>query len=84
MNSLTNLQASFNPLDAFVLILYFIILFVMLIIGIYGLAHYKKAKFYGEKTEINLRHPLKTMILNYGMVLFIIFCICEMAYQIIG
>ena len=84
MNSLTNLQASFNPLDAFVLILYFIILFVMLIIGIYGLAHYKKAKFNGEKTEINLRNPLKTMILNYGMVLFIIFCICEMAYQIIG
>ena len=56
----------------------------MLIIGIYGLAHYKKAKFNGEKREINLRNPLKTMILNYGMVLFIIFCICEMAYQIIG
>lgn len=84
VSSLTNLQTYFNPLDAFVLILYIIILFVFLLIGIYGLFQYKKAKFNGEKTEIALKNPLKTMILNYGMVLFIIFCVCEMAYQIIG
>ncbi len=84
VQSANSIQASFNPTDAFILILYIIFLFVVLLMGLYGLTQYKKARFNGEKTEIALKNPLKTMILNYGMVLFIIFCICEMAYQIIG
>ena len=82
-NSAMNLEASFNPLDAFIVILYFIVLAVILLIGLYGLTKYKKARFNGEKTEISLKTPLKTMFLNYGMVLFILFCIGEMIYQII-
>ena len=84
VNSFMALQTSFNPLDAFILIVYLIILFVILLIGVYELIHYKKAKFNGEKTAINLKNPLKTMLLNYGMVLFILFCIFEMVYQIVG
>ncbi len=80
----TNIQTSFNPIDAFIIILYGIFLIVVLIMGAYGLSRYKKAKFNGEKTEIALKNPLKTMMLNYGMALFIAFSIFEMVYQIIG
>ena len=79
-----NLQTNFNPTDAFIVTAYFILILIILAIGFYGLTKYKKARFDGEKTEINLKAPLKTMFLNYGMALFIIFCICEMIYQIIG
>ncbi len=80
----TNIQTSFNPIDAFIIILYGIFLIVVLIMGAYGLSRYKKAKFNSEKTEIALKNPLKTMMLNYGMALFIAFSIFEMVYQIIG
>lgn len=83
-NAAMNLQSGFNPHDAFIIIIYFIILVIFIILGIYGLTQFKKARFNGEKTEIGLKSPFKTMLLNYGMILFMIFCIGEMVYQIIG
>lgn len=82
--SIMNIQTSLNPTDAFIIAAYVIVILIILTIGFYGLTQYKKAMFNGEKTEISLKAPLKTMLLNYGMILFILFCICEMVYQIIG
>lgn len=82
-SSATNIQTNFNTFDASVLIIYFMILVLCISIGIIGLTNIKKAKFKGRKTEINLKSPLKTMLLNYGMILFMGFFILEMIRQIL-
>lgn len=80
-SSATKLQSGFNMLDASIIIVYFLIICIFIIIGVLGLSNYKNAKFNGTKTEINLKSPLKTMFLNYGMILFIGFFIFEIIRQ---
>lgn len=75
---------SIDPVSVIIIGVYAIIFVVSMFIGSYSLANYKKSKFNGAKTKINLKHPLKTMLLNYGMILFILFCICEIIIQIMG
>lgn len=82
-NSAINLQTNFNLTDASVIIIYFLVLIVFIAIGVNGLSKYKKAKFNGSKTEISLKTPLKTMFLNYGMILFMGFFILEIIHQIL-
>ncbi len=82
-DSIMNFQLNLNPVDGIIILSYAIILFSFLIIGVYGLTQIKKAKFNGLKTQIDLKNPFKTVYLNYGMMLFIIFFACEMIYQII-
>lgn len=83
-NSAMNLQANFNPIDGAIILTYFMILLIFLFIGIYGLTRFKEARFNGSKTQIGLKNPFKTLFLNYGMILFIIFFLFQMIFQIIG
>ena len=64
-NSANNLMSGFNSLDFAILIIYTLILLLFLIIGIYGLTKLEKARFNGQKTEIALENPFKTMFINY-------------------
>ena len=66
-NSVNNLMSGFNSLDFAILIIYILILLLFLIIGIYGLTKLEKARFNGQKTEIALENPFKTMFINYGI-----------------
>jgi membrane protease YdiL (CAAX protease family) len=83
-NSVSNIQINPNPVDAVIIIGYVAIILISLIIGLYGLTKIKKAKFNGAKTQISLKNPFKTVYLNIGMILFILFFIGEMVYQILG
>ena len=83
-NSVTNIQINPNPIDAVIIIGYVAIILSFLIIGLYGLTKIKKARFNGSKTQISLKNPFKTVYLNIGMILFILFFIGEMVYQILG
>ena len=68
-------------MDLGLLIIYFLIIFLSLLIGVWSLFNYKQAKFNGEKTEINLKYPLNTVFVNYGMIIFIGFFIILMVKQ---
>lgn len=83
-NSAASLQSSFNLFDFGILLIYVLIIFSSLIIGIYGFSKFKKARFNGKKTEIALKNPIKTMFLNYGMVCFMAFFAFEIIYQVLG
>ncbi|WP_458453741.1 CPBP family intramembrane glutamic endopeptidase [Methanobrevibacter sp.] len=83
-NSISNLQNAMNTADLTIIIIYMSVLLIFLFIGFLSLLQYKKAKFNGEKTEINLKHPYRTMFLNYGMVFFIGFYVFEMIRQVLG
>lgn len=82
-NAVNNMLTSYTLVDVGIIVIYMIILFTCLVIGIFGLLNYKKARFNGKKTEIGLENPFKTMFLNYGMVCFTIFFIMEMAFQVL-
>jgi len=69
--------------DLAVVLIYTAVILLCILIGLISLTSYKKSKFNGLKTEISLTHPLKTMLLNYGMILFMVFCVLEIVYQII-
>ena len=82
-NAVNNIQINFTPLDGGIILGYILILVISLIMGIYGLTKIKKARFNGEKTEISLKSPFKTVFLNYGMIIFILFYIFEIVYQVL-
>ena len=82
-NSAMNLQSGFNPIDEAIILIYFIVIFIFIVLGFYGLSKFKKAKLNGEKTEIELKNPIRTALLNYGMIIFMLFFIGEMIYQVI-
>lgn len=83
-NSISNLQNAMNTADLTIIIIYMSVLLIFLFIGFLNLLQYKKAKFNGEKTEINLKHPYRTMFVNYGMVFFIGFYVFEIIRQVLG
>ena len=83
-NSVTNIQITPNPVDAVIILGYIVIILSFLLIGLYGLTRIKKARFNGSKTKINLKNPFKTVYLNLGMILFILFFIGDMVYQVLG
>lgn len=83
-NSVANIQTSLNPIDALVILGYLAIILTFILIGLYGLTKIKKARFNGSKTQISLKNPFRTVYLNYGMILFILFFIGEMIYQVLG
>ena len=62
--------SAFNPIDITVVAVYMIILFSALIIGLYAIMNnYNKI----DLNEIYLEKPAKTVFLNVGMILFILF-----------
>lgn len=70
-------------MDLSIVLIYAIIMISAFLIGLISLIHYKKAKFNGQKTKIVLTQPFRTMILNYGMIFFMIFFILEIIYQLL-
>ena len=84
-NSISSLSTgTINPIALIFVISYFTMLIISLFIGISSIWDYKKAKFNGEKTEINLKNPLKTVFLNTGMICFVLFFIIKMILQAIS
>lgn len=71
-------------LDLAIIAIYVLIIALSFITGIYGLSKFKTAKIDNIKAKITLTHPFKTVILNYGMILFIGFCILEIIYQMLS
>lgn len=71
------------PMDLAIVALYLSIILVAFLIGLYSLWKYRNVKLDHIKTKITLTQPFRTIILNYGMILFIGFCIFEIIYQVI-
>ena len=81
--SLNNIINGSNaPTDAIVILFYMGFMLISIVIGTYYLCKYKRGKFNGSKTQIELKNPLKTVILNPGMLCFIVFFIFIMIRQI--
>ena len=76
-------QGSFTAFDLVGVAIYLIIVLGSLFIGIYSLTTYNTARFNGRKTKIALKNPIKTILLNPGMILFMLFYIFEILYQIL-
>lgn len=73
-------QGSFTSFDIGFILLYILILLLVMIIGLYGLTQYKKAKLTKIKTKIELANPMKTTFLNYGMACYIGFTVLLIIY----
>lgn len=80
--AMINMESGIMLGDVLIIILYLLILLVSFVVGLYKLFNYKKSKFNGEKTEIQLEKPYQTMFLNAGMILFIAFYIYEIISQL--
>ena len=77
-NAVINLENSINSLDIGIILIYLIFVGLMFAIGLYGIYTFRGKIF--KKIEV----PLKTVFLNSGMILFMVFFIFEMIKQIIG
>ena len=75
---------SYGAIDLAVVGIYSLIFILTILFGLIGLSMFKKAKFNGSKTQIPLKHPLKTSLLNPGMICFIIFYIVVIIFNIIS
>lgn len=77
------LSNAFSPFDLTIVVIYLAIIIFALIFGAIGLFWYKKGMFNGSKTQIALKEPLKTMLLNPGMILFMLFFVFEIVYLLL-
>lgn len=75
---------SYGAIDLAVVAIYTLIVILTILFGLIGLSMFKKAKFNGSKTQIPLKHPLKTSLLNPGMICFIIFYSVVIIFNIIS
>lgn len=75
-------QGIFTAFNMSVVLLYMTFLIVALIIGLISIYKFRKVKLDEYKPKIELRQPLKTAFLNYGMLLFVGLCIVKIVYQI--
>ena len=73
-----------QPLDIVIVVLYIMIIFASFLIGIIKLSGFKNVRIAELPGKIILREPVKTIILNQGMILFIGFSIALMIRQIIA
>ena len=81
VNALT--ANTYGTIDLLIIILYFLIIVSALFAGILSLLMFRKSKFNGSKTQIALKHPLRTSLLNPGMICFILFYILIIVYTLI-
>jgi membrane protease YdiL (CAAX protease family) len=77
-------QGAFSSIDLAIVIVYLAILLTVFIVGLVSLLSYNKSRFNGLKTKIALKNPIKTMLLNPGMICFIGFFIFEIIFQMVG
>ena len=80
--SVAALQTGASLIDSIIVLSYAAFMLLFIILGVYGLSKFKKAKFNGSKTEINLKYPFNTMFVNYGMLFFIAYFIIHITMQI--
>ena len=78
----TFISNTYTSIDIVIVLIYVLIILSALLVGVIGLSRFKKAKFNGCKTQICLKNPIKTIILNPGMILLIIFFIAEIIYML--
>lgn len=78
------IAGTYAPLDMAIILAYLIFLIAAMVIGIISIYKFKKSKLDETKTEIPLKNPLKTVILNPGMIFFMLFFAFQMACQIIA
>lgn len=76
------ISKTFTSMDLAIVAIYLIMILLAFLCGAIGLSMYKKGKFNGSKTQIPLRNPLKTALINPGMVCFILFFIGVIIYQL--
>ena len=74
---------TYGAMDLAIVAIYVLIILTALLIGIIGLLRYKKGKFNGSKTQIALKNPLKTSLLNPGVILLIIFFTAQIIYTLL-
>ena len=72
-----------TTMDLMIIVIYILVMLAAFFVGLLGLLSYKKGKFNGSKTQIALKHPLKTSLLNAGMILFILFYVLIIIYSLI-
>ncbi len=75
---------TYGAMDLAIVIVYVLIILTALLIGIIGLLRYKKGKFNGAKTQIALKNPLKTILLNPGVILLILFFTAQIIYTLLN
>ena len=73
-------QGAYTSFDIGFILIYVLILILVMIFGLYGLTQYKKAKLTKIKTKIELKNPMKTTFLNYGMACYIGFTVLLIIY----
>lgn len=72
-----------TTMDLMIIVIYILVMLAAFFVGLLGLLSYKKGKFNGSKTQIALKHPLKTSLLNAGMILFILFYVLIIIYSLL-
>lgn len=77
------MQKSYATSDIILVAIYLAIVLGCLLVGVFSLISYNSARFNGSKTKIALKKPLKTVLLNPGMICFMLFFIGEIIYQIL-
>lgn len=77
-------SGAMQPLDIAIVVLYIMIIFASFLIGIIKLSGFKNVRIAELPGKIILKEPVKTIILNPGMILFIGFNIALMIRQIIA
>lgn len=78
----TFISNTYTPIDIVIVAIYVLIILSALLVGVIGLSRFKKAKFNGCKTQIFLKNPIKTILLNPGMILLILFFAAEIIYML--
>lgn len=76
------ISKAYSSTDIAIVVTYVLIILLAFLIGAISLTMYKKAKFNGIKTQIALKNPLKTSLINPGMIFLIIFFIAEIVYTL--
>ena len=74
---------TYATMDLAIIVIYVLMMLAAFFVGLLGLLSYKKGKFNGSKTQIALKHPLKTSLLNAGMILFILFYVLIILYSLL-
>lgn len=70
--------------DISIVLIYFLVMTVAIIIGAYTIISNYKVELNDEKREIYLEKPITTVILNAGMICFILFHIWKIIMSILG
>lgn len=78
----TFISNTYTSIDIVIVLIYVLIILSALLVGVIGLSRFKKAKFNGCKTQICLKNPIKTILLNPGMILLILFFVAEIIYML--